>query len=183
MLLPQSAAFAALKNRLNSVSAIGYLHVPQHGPAARSSVGTVAPTGPTPATTPTATNFDRAPPRLKTKDEGQVRWTDLLGRFKEAQEKGRRASRVGASSEDEPPSVFGAPPDGAGHGVTEPRRLLGPMREDQLHRSNTSPAVGPGLVGKGGVRGDSPGMKEEKEKKSRFSAGRFGKVVGGGKKK
>lgn len=27
MLLPQSSAFAALKNRLNSVSAIGYLHV------------------------------------------------------------------------------------------------------------------------------------------------------------
>lgn len=27
MLLPQSAAFAALKNRLNSVSAIGYLHI------------------------------------------------------------------------------------------------------------------------------------------------------------
>jgi vacuole morphology and inheritance protein 14 len=26
MLLPQSSAFAALKNRLNSVSAIGYLH-------------------------------------------------------------------------------------------------------------------------------------------------------------
>ena len=28
MLLPQSSAFAALKNRLNSVSAIGYLHIP-----------------------------------------------------------------------------------------------------------------------------------------------------------
>ena len=27
MLLPQSSAFAALKNRLNSVSSIGYLHV------------------------------------------------------------------------------------------------------------------------------------------------------------
>ena len=32
MLLPQSSAFAALKNRLNSVSAIGYLHIaPQRG--------------------------------------------------------------------------------------------------------------------------------------------------------
>ena len=27
MLLPQSSAFAALKNRLNSVSTIGYLHI------------------------------------------------------------------------------------------------------------------------------------------------------------
>ncbi|KAJ2904646.1 hypothetical protein MKZ38_007482 [Zalerion maritima] len=32
MLLPQSSAFAALKNRLNSVSSIGYLHVAQHRP-------------------------------------------------------------------------------------------------------------------------------------------------------
>lgn len=28
MLLPQSSAFAALRNRLNAVSPIGYLHVP-----------------------------------------------------------------------------------------------------------------------------------------------------------
>ena len=27
MLLPQSSAFAALKNRLNSVSSVGYLHI------------------------------------------------------------------------------------------------------------------------------------------------------------
>lgn len=27
MLLPQSSAFAALKNRLNAVSSIGYLHI------------------------------------------------------------------------------------------------------------------------------------------------------------
>jgi hypothetical protein len=33
MLLPQSSAFAALKNRLNSVSAIGLLHVPPTTPA------------------------------------------------------------------------------------------------------------------------------------------------------
>jgi hypothetical protein len=31
MLLPQSSAFAALKNRLNSVSAIGYLHAAPRG--------------------------------------------------------------------------------------------------------------------------------------------------------
>jgi vacuole morphology and inheritance protein 14 len=31
MLLPQSSAFAALKNRLNSVSSIGYLHVAPKG--------------------------------------------------------------------------------------------------------------------------------------------------------
>lgn len=37
MLLPQSSAFAALKNRLNSVSAIGYLHIANYS---SSSAGT-----------------------------------------------------------------------------------------------------------------------------------------------
>src|SRR5213078_3116756 len=37
MLLPQSSAFAALKNRLNSVSAIGYLHTASAAPVGQSS--------------------------------------------------------------------------------------------------------------------------------------------------
>jgi len=39
MLLPQSSAFAALKNRLNSVSAIGYLHVAAVGGGLGSGAG------------------------------------------------------------------------------------------------------------------------------------------------
>jgi len=39
MLLPQSSAFAALKNRLNSVSAIGYLHVAAVGGATGPGAG------------------------------------------------------------------------------------------------------------------------------------------------
>ncbi|KAL9083017.1 MAG: hypothetical protein Q9159_006036 [Coniocarpon cinnabarinum] len=173
MLLPQSAAFAALKNRLNSVSAIGYLHVPQPPPM-RGSIGGAATTGAAPSTTPTAPTFERAPSRLKTKDEGGIRWSDLLGRFREAQEKGRRASRQAVSSEEEQGDT--TPP--GGHAVAEPRRLLGPTTADQLQRSKTSPAIGPeGQRGSvGGVGRESP--VPEKEKKSRFSAGRFGKVVG-----
>jgi vacuole morphology and inheritance protein 14 len=47
MLLPQSSAFAALKNRLNSVSAIGYLHIAGVGPSSSAislSSGGVGPT-------------------------------------------------------------------------------------------------------------------------------------------
>ncbi|MCJ1391952.1 hypothetical protein MMC18_004819 [Xylographa bjoerkii] len=82
MLLPQSSAFAALKNRLNSVSAIGYLHIPPRAPPP----------------TPTAA-FDR-PNRLKTRDDNAIRWVELLEKFKSVQEKARRASRSHNSADD-----------------------------------------------------------------------------------
>ncbi|KAL3426172.1 hypothetical protein PVAG01_02963 [Phlyctema vagabunda] len=82
MLLPQSSAFAALKNRLNSVSAIGYLHI-----APRASPSTAGPS-----------NFDRSN-RLKGRDEG-IRWVDLLEKFKSVQERARRAQRPGGDVDD-----------------------------------------------------------------------------------
>ncbi|EFX00777.1 vacuole-associated enzyme activator complex component [Grosmannia clavigera kw1407] len=77
MLLPQSSAFAALKNRLNSVSSIGYLHI-------------------APRPTPTASggsNFDR-PNRLKGREDGIIRWGELLEKFKSVQERARRSQRL-----------------------------------------------------------------------------------------
>ncbi|KAI9822144.1 MAG: hypothetical protein M1832_003147 [Thelocarpon impressellum] len=71
MLLPQSSAFAALKNRLNSVSAIGYLHIAPRAPPT---------TGP---------NYER-PNRLKGREDGGIRWVELLDKFKSVQEKARR---------------------------------------------------------------------------------------------
>ncbi|KAF5677256.1 dna repair recombination rad54 and rad54 [Fusarium heterosporum] len=75
MLLPQSSAFAALKNRLNSVSAIGYLHV--------------AP---------------RPPNRLKSREDGNIRWVELLEKFRSVQERARRAQRQNMDG-DEIPSM------------------------------------------------------------------------------
>ncbi|KAI5241293.1 ARM repeat-containing protein [Aureobasidium subglaciale] len=76
MLLPQSSAFAALKNRLNSVSAIGYLHIaPRTAP-----------------TTPSVSTFDR-PNRLKSREDPGIKWSDLLEKFKSVQEKARRAQQ------------------------------------------------------------------------------------------
>ncbi|KAK4240765.1 hypothetical protein C8A03DRAFT_12940 [Achaetomium macrosporum] len=78
MLLPQSSAFAALKNRLNSVSSIGYLHI-----------------APKPnATTPNVPTFDR-PNRLKGREEGIIRWGELLEKFRAVQERARRLQRMG----------------------------------------------------------------------------------------
>ncbi|KAI9818013.1 MAG: hypothetical protein M1826_001446 [Phylliscum demangeonii] len=76
MLLPQSSAFAALKNRLNSVSAIGYLHIAPRTPLPTPSAG-----------------YER-PNRLKGRDDGTMRWAELLEKFKTVQEKARRQQRL-----------------------------------------------------------------------------------------
>ncbi|CEO59843.1 Putative Vacuole-associated enzyme activator complex component [Penicillium brasilianum] len=81
MLLPQSSAFAALKNRLNSVSNIGFLH---GGPRSTSQ---------------TAPSFDRSSgTRGKSRDD--IRWTELLDKFKAVQERGRRAQAAQRHSLD-----------------------------------------------------------------------------------
>jgi vacuole morphology and inheritance protein 14 len=66
MLLPQSSAFGTLKNRLNSVSAIGYLHV--------------APRAPT-----SSTSYER-PTRLKGRAD-DIKWIELLDKFKAVQQR------------------------------------------------------------------------------------------------
>ena len=137
MLLPQSSAFAALKNRLNSVSSIGYLHIAQ-----RTYVSSPSPTsGPPPlrqgsvvegmaslfqapaaaprpsklgspeahmilphsnVTAPAGTNFDR-PNRLKGgREEGIIRWGELLEKFRSVQERARRAQRHAGDADDGP---------------------------------------------------------------------------------
>lgn len=129
MLLPQSSAFAALKNRLNSVSSIGYLHiaprpyVPTNAPLSHSRQGSVveaihslqAPssrpkfstgfdTHATPlsnAATPSSASFDR-PNRLKGREEGIIRWAELLEKFRSVQERARRAQRLGGDRDDQP---------------------------------------------------------------------------------
>ncbi|RVD80855.1 uncharacterized protein DFL_008742 [Arthrobotrys flagrans] len=73
MLMPQSTAFAALKNRLNSVSAIGYLHQL------------------TPRTAPNSTTSSyESRNRLKARSENEIKWIELLEKFKNVQEKARR---------------------------------------------------------------------------------------------
>ncbi|KAI0148513.1 vacuole morphology and inheritance protein [Xylariaceae sp. FL1272] len=124
MLLPQSSAFAALKNRLNSVSSIGFLHTaprpyvssstPASAPSSHSRQGSVTEAVSTlhthsprksvhdthafPAassvTTPSASGYDR-PNRLgKGREDGIIRWDQLLDKFKAVQDRSRRAQRL-----------------------------------------------------------------------------------------
>lgn len=93
MLLPQSSAFAALKNRLNSVSNIGFLHggPRRYGPCPPHSILRFTETN-FPSTTQTAPPFDRSTgTRLKSRDENSIRWVELLDKFKSVQERARRS--------------------------------------------------------------------------------------------
>jgi len=118
MLLPQSSAFAALKNRLNSVSAIGYLHIAprtyvsqsrsnsvveaissfQFHQRQKSNTETHASSFSVPANAGPS-NYDRSS-RLKGRDEGGIRWTELLEKFRSVQDKARRAQRPGGDFDD-----------------------------------------------------------------------------------
>ncbi len=127
MLLPQSSAFAALKNRLNSVSSIGFLHTGPRpyvsppttttilgsGPPSHSRQGRVAEVvaaikSQSPrkrvhgthcfpissATTTGTSGYDR-PNRLgKGREDGIIRWDQLLEKFRSVQERARRAQRL-----------------------------------------------------------------------------------------
>ena len=83
MLLPQSSAFSTLRNRLSSVSSLGFLHVlPKASPVAASTV--------------TSTSTDKKSSKsnsTKTEEINTIKYGDLLTHFKSVQfrhEKQRR---------------------------------------------------------------------------------------------
>lgn len=170
MLLPQSSAFAALKNRLNSVSAIGYLHIAPRAyvsshPHVRQK-STELKFGSTPPT-PTAA-FDR-PNRLKAREEGAIRWVELLEKFKAVQERARRARR----SQSHVDEVSPAPAVAAGGG--KDKGLLLPDGANQGLR--------PSSAGSGVQRPPPPSGPLHKPKSSLGNLGRFTSGVGGRKTK
>ena len=166
MLLPQSSAFAALKNRLNSVSAIGYLHI-----APRAYVpSTVTPSlshfrqksteaqlGSAPPT-PTAA-YDR-PNRLKAREEGTIRWNELLEKFKSVQEKAKRLHRLQDQGED---------------GASVPR-AAGDEDKDKLSPDAMKQNLRPSSAGSTTQRAAPPGGPLHKPKSS---LGNFGRLTGG----
>lgn len=138
MLLPQSSAFAALKNRLNSVSSIGYLHI-----APRTYVTLLTRAQSLLSVTKSTesfffssnqsqtggSNYDR-PNRLKTRDEAIIRWADLLEKFRSVQDKARRMqAHAGHIGDDGPPMGVGDIRLGEGLEIKAPkdvRALAGP---------------------------------------------------------
>ena len=166
MLLPQSSAFAALKNRLNSVSAIGYLHIAPRGYVQSNITPTLshlrqksteAQFGSTPPT-PTAA-FDR-PNRLKGREEGTIRWAELLEKFKSVQEKAKRLQRSQNRAEDGTPAP--RPP-----AETEKEKVAPDVSKQALRPSSAGSAT---------PRVPTPGGPLHKPKSS---LGNLGRLTGG----
>lgn len=161
MLLPQSSAFAALKNRLNSVSAIGYLHMAPRTYVPTSNFNhlrqksseTGSPSAPSGSLGAPSSSFER-PNRLKAREDGGVKWVELLDKFKSTQEKARKSARMANLGEDAgvgvspvqekekgPPEVppknaglrSGPPPAGMGRPLPQPAGA-----QAQGHKSRTS---------------------------------------------
>lgn len=187
MLLPQSSAFAALKNRLNSVSAIGYLHIapranpyvhPSSSPTLNhlrqksSEVGSSSGSG-TPSGAP-GSNFGESRNRIGLKareEEGKVKWTELLERFKQTQEKARRSQRMATLGEDLPISEE-REKERMGPAAVQPK-VVGAGRPGSPAGVLRPPSVPPSAQNQ--VQGHKP--------RSSLSLGRFAGGVGGRKKK
>ncbi|TPX09601.1 uncharacterized protein E0L32_009202 [Thyridium curvatum] len=117
MLLPQSSAFAALKNRLNSShsrqsSVVEAIHsiqsLQQQQTAAAASTPRTSKfsidTHTLPlsnSATPSGSSYDR-PTRLKGREDSIIRWNELLEKFRSVQDRARRAQRLGGDLDDAP---------------------------------------------------------------------------------
>lgn len=182
MLLPQSSAFAALKNRLNSVSAIGYLHIAPRAYVSSSSSSsslshvrqqsTELKFGSTPPT-PTAA-FDR-PNRLKAREEGAIRWVELLDKFKAVQERARRANRSQQTHIDDGTPVLPAGASDAGS-----NHKLASLLSDGAKQGQ---GIRPSSAGSAVQRAPPPSGPMHKPKSSLGNLGRFTSGVGGRKGK
>ncbi|KAH7081869.1 vacuolar protein 14 C-terminal Fig4p binding-domain-containing protein [Paraphoma chrysanthemicola] len=187
MLLPQSSAFAALKNRLNSVSAIGYLHIaprtnsyvhPSSSPTLNhlrqksSEVGSSSGSG-TPSGAP-GSNFSETRNRIGLKareEEGKVKWVELLDRFKQTQEKARRSQRLASLGEDLPMNE------------EKEQERLGPAAVQPKGPSAGRPGSPAGAMRPPPAPSAAQNQVQGHKTRSSLSLGRFAGGVGGRKKK
>jgi vacuole morphology and inheritance protein 14 len=179
MLLPQSSAFAALKNRLNSVSSIGYLHIaprtyvpppnPSAPPSRQGSVvvgmapffqlqgpcrtprlaGTDAHNSYHSSSAPAqagSSNFER-PNRLKGREDGIIRWGELLEKFRSVQERARRANRHAGDGDDGPNFGIGELRLGEGFEVKGPKErpplVPAAVAKESAAQGSAAPAAKP----------------------------------------
>ncbi|KAK4514750.1 uncharacterized protein ATC70_002353 [Mucor velutinosus] len=164
MLLPQSSAFSTLRNRLSSVSSLGFLHVlPKVTPVASS--------------TATSTSTDRKSSKsssTKAEEISTIKYGDLLTHFKSVQsrhEKQRRQSLQSTSrtAHSTNTSSISMTSNSAGrsrrprlmYGDASPTQPHSQLQQQQQHTSSPHDSKGLGLssntsnasnVGSGGIR-------------------------------
>lgn len=89
MILPQSSAFNTLRNRLNSVSPIGFIHLPPRGSSQQTTTatnnGTLSNTNSNSSTKVSGGKYSNNNNNNNTRDD--VKWTELLEKFRNIQRK------------------------------------------------------------------------------------------------
>jgi vacuole morphology and inheritance protein 14 len=93
MLLPQSSAFATLRNRLNAASALGNLHI-AGGRSASMSVSAGASSGNVAANS-SASNVSNTRSKIIGNNREDLKWNELLVHFKVVQSRHERSRRAG----------------------------------------------------------------------------------------
>ena len=169
MLLPQSSAFAALKNRLNSVTAIGLLHTPPSTmpTSARGSVVAGMGSGVTPGTSSTVGSGYTG--RLGKPRDGiggdTIKWAELLEKFRTTQEKARKRSQM---------MLRGADSDLGGGPLTRGMLEEGENGKDSTKGEKALPEI-PARVGSrlggGGVGGGGKGERPASAQSGSFVGG------------
>ncbi|OJD26463.1 hypothetical protein ACJ73_02151 [Blastomyces percursus] len=174
MLLPQSSAFAALKNRLNSVSNIGLLQ-----PAAR---------GMNTNTPGISSPYERPGGRLKSRED--IRWGDLLEKFKTVQEKSRRSGRSSSRQLDSDGNSTPHSSIAAAVAAATATDQSGNKEKGVVDSHRLSVPGGAGAGGLGIAHATRPGFATnesaavaQKAPKSRSTLGNFGRLSGIGQRK
>jgi vacuole morphology and inheritance protein 14 len=94
MLLPQSSAFATLRNRLNAVSALGYLHVGSaRGGLSPSNASSGGPST-SAATAQSGSNVSSTRSKIASSNRDELKWNEMLIHFKVVQGRHERARRA-----------------------------------------------------------------------------------------
>lgn len=195
MLLPQSSAFGALKNRLNSVSAIGLLHTPASMPtSARPSVVAGIPSTSIPSATGTGAVSGRLGRTRDVNTGSDVKWPELMEKFKQTQEKARRRNERLLRGDDADGAAY-AGSSGAGRSLLDNSAIGGPNGGRESRTSNRSAELGGRSAGgrnsalgrplsfaggAGGVGGAAGLSKAGGSNVPALAAGIAGAVAGGG---
>jgi len=152
MLLPQSSAFALLKNRLNSVSAIGYLHIAPRAYDPPSSLHGKSSANTAPLGLRNSAAYER-PTRLKGRGD-EIKWIELLEKFKAVQDKARRQqmqyNNVKTSANQGSMANGGGGTGGATASILSPSRTSTPTGSVTNAAGTNAPRAGRGGAGGGG---------------------------------
>jgi hypothetical protein len=186
MLLPQSSAFAALKNRLNSVSTIGLLNTPPSTmpTSARGSVVAGMNTAVT-SGTPSAVGGGYTGRLGKPRDGvggDTIKWAELLEKFRSTQEKARKRNQMMLRGTDS--DLGGGPLTRSMLEEGENGRGWG---KGEKALPEVPPRVGSKIDGGGGVDGGGKGDRSASAQSGSFSGrgvpprgGNYSATAGGG---